>query len=840
MPFEIIGDIAELSGSECVNRLFCCGSKKLNFRLMSEYGIRVVYKNSRTQMLNRGFPYFATHLKGLESLILVTKHRNGIFPHVSQRTLLTLPPTLKSIRFEFLNAELCWLTDFTLGKDGHIQSFRLPTKFNFAERFPNLHTLELDGDIRNLNIMSCKRRVACLDLLLSFALPPSLTRLLLNTMLSNQFFKLPLSLQYLEVRHARRLAFGVWLSRLTELRSLILPNWRWNSIEEQFLVLPSTLTRLVIENYAVTASETNLSSLSLLSSDIQHFESTNLTAPEGVAHFSRGLTNLSLTTTVADGSLFSQLPRVLTRLHLLVPRSYSDIPSFDLKLLPPTLQALEIPSIMLCVDKIIFLPSTLTFLSLDQLGGLPFEFRQMSDIIEQSLPNWRTLVQHNAFCEPDAEFRRNLPKTLTYLHYPNYHQSEWWRLDGWNSEWLTQQHGWASLETATKFDDSPMLAFLMHRSRCEWKLMSHMLKEAVRNGSERVLQWLEEDGFDFMFHSQNNPVQLFAIALEEKQVLIARMMIAKWAKWFPLELYDYPGPEERLMDEEDLWDRFDDGMIENNTTWPDDGFYDGCHRSPSFSRERHFDSQSETTKMIFALSASLGLADVLEWLVVEHKLTYQLQGRFVTSMMKTASSKGHWGVFKWIYTHMKGEIDYELIEAAIMWKNLEILEWMKERGVSIFSILQQHSKHTIRDWIRSSSLPVLKWLKKIGCSLGSPGGLAHLICQYVPSPDIAKWLHSTFQLSFDEPDPSDLDRVYPLHIVSRTANVPMLRFLYTIGANMHPVDARGNTPYDIAKKRNISKSITFFEQVEAFEAKKAQNQTANTTEGDEHCSSPST
>jgi hypothetical protein len=788
---------------------------------------------------------YAKSLSGLKTLKLEAIHFHGSFPSVGRDLLLGLPATLETIDFAFLNAELCWLTTFTSNKEGFIDSFSNPAPFPFRTVFPRLHTLRLNGNMRHMQVMSKKRRAWCWRALLAPDMfPSSLTHLTLvscNRIPCIALAYLPTSLQHLHLSSVSGKHLGAWIQRLPALRVLMLPIWSLSTEGDGFLHLPKGVTEIKMRGAKENGDDSFLASaLSQLPQTMASLLILQKLDNDTLSHIPKSLTKLDIAVARLALLEVANLPRTLTHLSVRLCRY---LESSSISYLPPSLKNLELPNLDFFYIDLCLLPTSLTALKLASLrsavGQLPQEGSQ--HVLTESAPaslesivlldeTWQRSVPIWKFPPPSLKFLE-----FRYDEYGVHRLIQWWKLGDPTLPWFEEMHGWTSWRQAVEDDSPETLERLLARGFKLYGCRSdELLGLALQRSSEKILTWLERNGFDMAWSAKNNPELLLRTAVAGGKASVTRLLLSKWDEWFPDQLERVGDgqvdgyAESRLSEDEsensesfpvqppEIHSSYSSkitGRPSQDTmipSWPEDGFWDSRRRLAVKPTEHLI-----VWTWLIQTASEHGSLEVLEWLLARNSNTLflQMQPSNMQNLIGSAAKNHHWHVVKWLYEHRFGQIDMVVMESVLNSKAMDMLEWMKIQGVSILPILKTGSKDKIRDWLFTRSLPILKWLKQEGCQVGPTTGLAHFVCTYVPSPEIAHWLHTTFNVSFDEPDPGDaVFRAYPVHIITRTGNFRMLQWLQYIGANLEAKDAKGKRAIDIAHGKKSQRFIDFLSQ----------------------------
>jgi hypothetical protein len=359
LPSEVLKVVANGAGGQALASLWRSCNRNINRKLASPSGVDIfeLYMPNRARLEH--WPQLICQLQGLKTLRVELRKDVGAAPIFCSTLLATLPASLQEITFHFREAEECWLRPFER-KDGSPFQPDLGVDFNFAEHFPELHTLKLVAPSPVQNLISDDKLQAqqtpspIYGLLRNSSLsllPRSLTCLELpsNNIISASGFKgLPKSLETLNLAWLGMKKPAVWGAVAAEpdmdldtlstlpLRTLNLSRFNNHLPAGFFKALPLTLTSLKLTNHRKPLHE----SFSLLPANLLHLD-LEFTPGFTAQHFSllpRQLTYLNNGTlqTVSDAELL-HLPSTLTHLDLYNAKLSN---GSSMALLPPNLRTL--------------------------------------------------------------------------------------------------------------------------------------------------------------------------------------------------------------------------------------------------------------------------------------------------------------------------------------------------------------------------------------------------------------------------------------------------------------------------------------------------------------------
>jgi hypothetical protein len=388
LPTEIVQIITSKCYTADVMNLWFCGSRVLIHKLSAPLGVAKLEFIYRSVFYLYTFPLMTSLLQGLQMIRVVYMDS---LPFLNTANLGSLPKTLRTIDFEFIEAEECWLRS---GPFPHAVVKR-SNFFDWNAHFPRLSTLKLNASSA-CNVNRAVEQLQACDIA---TFPPCLETLHLPW---NDSFteskNLPPNVTDLEFA----LLGSISTSELTVLSSLPLHRLSIHfsnevADEESLALLPHTLTALELPG--------------LLRIGI------------GLCKLPRGLLHLNLAECTSASP--SGLPPALTSLRMdqfslaldLLPKNLTSLTvkaslsGPDLALLPPLLQHLTISStsVILLEGDMMLMPR--------KLKTLRWEGR--SNIGIETLPFLPPELTHFTLClnrnQLDETCFLYLPKSLTVL-----------------------------------------------------------------------------------------------------------------------------------------------------------------------------------------------------------------------------------------------------------------------------------------------------------------------------------------------------------------------------------------------------------------------------------------
>lgn len=143
IPPEVLKVVAEGAGGHALACLWRCCNPILNLKLSSPSGVNTfdLWLPNTTRMDR--FPTLLTQLQGLTRVRIELRKDVGAMPVLGADLLALLPKTIQEISFRFKEAEECWMRASGRQNMEPWQESEEPLCFDFAEHFPDLHTLKL-------------------------------------------------------------------------------------------------------------------------------------------------------------------------------------------------------------------------------------------------------------------------------------------------------------------------------------------------------------------------------------------------------------------------------------------------------------------------------------------------------------------------------------------------------------------------------------------------------------------------------------------------------------------------------------------------------------------------